>query len=62
MASGAVNEVNTSEALAAVISANPGKMVVLMIGFTFCRPCKAFTRPYEVCSSPVATPPIRQTS
>jgi hypothetical protein len=45
---GAVNEVDTKEHLAAVIKANPGKMVCLMVGFTFCRPCKAFVRPYEV--------------
>ena len=45
---GVVTEVDTKEGLAAVINANPGKMVCLMIGFTFCRPCKAFVRPYEV--------------
>jgi len=44
---GVVTEVDTKEGLAAVINANPGKMVCLMIGFTFCRPCKAFVRPYE---------------
>lgn len=53
---GVVNEVSTKEELAAVINANPGKMVCLMIGFTFCRPCKAFVRPYEVRAVPLSRP------
>lgn len=49
----------SAEELDALMAAHPQRLVVLEASFTWCRPCKGFTRPYEVGRSapPRPAPP-----
>jgi len=47
LAKGVVNSIHGGGDLQSILERHPDMPMVLMVGFTFCRPCKAFKRTYE---------------
>lgn len=41
----------SAQEMDALMDAHPKRVIVLEASFTWCRPCKAFQRPYEVLIS-----------